>query len=113
MPVDFRILRQLEAVDNGEPVALGSPQQRALFARLLISANEVVATDRLIEDLGRGKPPDTARHTLHVYISWLRKVIDAEYIRLVKPLVVRVVRDSITADHRRLKRRLENADEED
>ena len=80
--MDFRILGQLEAVDNGEPVALGSPQQRALLARLLISANEVVATDRLIEDLWRGEPPDTARHTLHVYISRLRKVIDADHTRL-------------------------------
>lgn len=80
--MDFRILGQLEAVDNGQPVALGSPQQRALLARLLISANEVVTADRLIEDIWRGEPPDTARHTLHVYISRLRKAIDPDRTRL-------------------------------
>jgi len=33
--------------------------------------------------------------------------------RLVKPLVVKFVRDSITADYRRLKHRLEHADDEE
>jgi hypothetical protein len=33
--------------------------------------------------------------------------------RLLKPLVVKAVRDAIAADYRRLKRRLENADEDD
>ncbi len=80
--MDFRILGQLEAVDDGEPVKLGAPQQRALLARLLISSNEVVTVDRLAEDLWRGDPPDSARHTLHVYISRLRKVIDPDHTRL-------------------------------
>ena len=44
----FRILGELEILHNGNLVNLGTPRQRALLARLLISPNE------------------TARHMLHV-----------------------------------------------
>ena len=32
MNVEFRVLGPLEAMDNGQPVDLGPPQQRALLA---------------------------------------------------------------------------------
>ena len=80
--VDFRILGQLEVVDDGTPIEVGSPRQRALLARLLISANEIVSTDRLVDDLWTSDPPETARHTLHVYVSRLRKAFGDQGGRL-------------------------------
>ena len=53
-PFELRILGAVEAIRNGEPLALGPRKQRALLARLVISANQVVSKDLLIEDLGRG-----------------------------------------------------------
>lgn len=84
MGLDFRILGELEILLNGDPVELGSPRQRALLARLLINPGETVSTDRLVEDLWRGDAADTARHTLHVYISRLRKTLGPSRDRLVR-----------------------------
>jgi predicted ATPase/DNA-binding SARP family transcriptional activator len=82
LEVEFRILGRLEALQDGDPLELGSPRQRALFARLLVSPNKVITTNRLVEDLWHGDPPETARHTLHVYISRLRKALNDEAARL-------------------------------
>lgn len=84
MGLDFRILGELEILLDGDPVELGSPRQRALLARLLINPGETVSTDRLIDDLWRGDPAGTARHTLHVYISRLRKALGPSRDRLVR-----------------------------
>ena len=46
---------------------------RALLALLLVHANQVVAPDRLIDDLWDGAPPNTARPTLQTYVSQVRK----------------------------------------
>jgi len=56
-------------------VDLGSPRQRALLARLIVSAGEVVSTDRLIDDLWNEAAPDKAKRTLQVYVSRLRKAL--------------------------------------
>lgn len=49
--MEFRILGPLEVWDGGSEVSLGGPKPRALLAVLLLSANEVVSTDRLIDDV--------------------------------------------------------------
>ncbi len=79
---NFRILGTLEVLRDGDRVDLGSPRQRALLARLLISPMEVVTTDRLVEDLWPGEIPETARHVLHVYVSRLRKALGPDRARL-------------------------------
>ena len=80
--MEFRILGELQALDDDDPIELGSPRERALLARLLIDANAIVSADRLIEDLWAGRPPATARHALHVYVSQLRKVLRSDGARL-------------------------------
>lgn len=73
--MEFRILGPLEVRRNGQPLALGGAQQRALLALLLIHRGEVVSTDRLIDELwGEGAPP-TAAKTVQGYVSQLRKVL--------------------------------------
>src|SRR5262245_1574501 len=47
---------------------------------MLLHANEVVAADRLIEELWRGNPPATASKALQVYVSRLRKHLGAEVL---------------------------------
>ncbi len=72
---EFRILGPLEVIDEGKAVALGGQKQRALLAILLISAGEVVSTDRLLAELWGEHPPRTAREALQNLVSQLRKVL--------------------------------------
>ena len=75
MTAQFRLLGPLSVQVDGEPVALGGPKRRALLATLLLEAGEVVTRDRLIDALWGEEPPDTARNTLQVYVSQLRKLL--------------------------------------
>jgi YVTN family beta-propeller protein len=79
-PVDYRILGPLEARRNDEEIALGGAKQRTLLAVLLLHANASVPRDRLIDELWGDKPPETARATLQVYVSQLRKALGREAI---------------------------------
>ena len=75
--MDFRILGSLEALEEGERVALGGSRQRALLAVFLLHANETLSTDRLIDELWGERPPTTAGKTVQVRISRLRKALTA------------------------------------
>lgn len=44
----FRMLGPFEALNDGAPVELGGPQQRAVLAHLVLEAGRVVPVDRLI-----------------------------------------------------------------
>jgi DNA-binding SARP family transcriptional activator len=73
--MDFRILGPLEVEDDGRAVELGGTRQRALLTLLLLRRNEVVAADRLIEDLYDGRPPATAAKSLQAHVSRLRRAL--------------------------------------
>jgi DNA-binding SARP family transcriptional activator/DNA-binding beta-propeller fold protein YncE len=73
--VEFRVLGPLEAIDNGTALSLGGPRQRLVLAYLILEANRVVPTDRLIDRIWGEEPPDAARGTLFAYISRLRKLL--------------------------------------
>ena len=49
--VQYRLLGSLEVERDGEVVDVGGYKQRALMALLLINANKVVSTDRIIDEL--------------------------------------------------------------
>jgi DNA-binding SARP family transcriptional activator len=66
--MDFRILGPLEVVDADRPLALGGERPRALLALLLTRANEVVSTDRLIDELWGASPPRQALNTIQYYV---------------------------------------------
>ncbi len=74
--MQFRILGPLEVLDGQRRVELGRPKQRALLAVLLVHANQVVALDRLIEELWGEQPPPQATASLQTYISNLRRVLE-------------------------------------
>jgi DNA-binding SARP family transcriptional activator/DNA-binding beta-propeller fold protein YncE len=73
--MEFRVLGRLEVVVDDVPVALGGSKQRTLLAHLLLNANAVVSADQLVDVLWGEEPPATATHTLHVYVSQLRKLL--------------------------------------
>jgi DNA-binding SARP family transcriptional activator len=54
---------------------LGGSRQRALLALLLTRANEVVSTDRLIDELWGAEAPTTASNALQYHVSQLRKTL--------------------------------------
>ena len=71
--MEFRILGPLEVVEHGRSLTLHGHRQRSLLAVLLLHANEVVSTERLIDDLWGEAPPATAAKSIQVYVSRLRK----------------------------------------
>jgi predicted ATPase/DNA-binding SARP family transcriptional activator len=71
----FSLLGPLAVSCNGEPIPLGGQKRRALLAVLLLEANQVVSRDRLIDALWGEDPPETARNTIQVYVSQLRKLL--------------------------------------
>src|SRR5215211_7477096 len=78
--VEFRILGALEVVERGENVPLGSRKARALLALLLLRANEVISTDRLVDDLWGEQAPPTATASLHNFVARLRKTLGPDLI---------------------------------
>ncbi len=76
--LDFRVLGPLEVDDGGRPVRLGGRQQRAVLARLLLDANRVVSSGRLVEELWGDRPPEKAAGTLQVYVFHLRAALEPD-----------------------------------
>ena len=56
--MEFRILGPLEVLHDGRRLDLGGAKQRALLAVLLLHANEVVSSDRLIDALWDDEAPE-------------------------------------------------------
>ncbi len=75
--MEFRILGPLEVAAKGKLVALGPPKQRAVLAVLLLHANAVVSSERLIEEVWGEKAPPTASKLVQVYVSQLRRALEA------------------------------------
>ncbi|WP_405887212.1 AfsR/SARP family transcriptional regulator [Streptomyces sp. NBC_01136] len=75
----FRILGPLEVTSSAaaEPVTPRAAKIRAVLATLLVRANEIVSVDGLVDELWGENPPRTARTTLQVYVSQLRKLLQA------------------------------------
>src|SRR2546425_4794341 len=78
--MEFRILGPLEVVEDGRAVPLDRRRMRALLAFLLLNANELVSSDRLIDEVWGPEPAKTAAASLQNYISRLRKAIGAERV---------------------------------
>ena len=76
--MDFRILGPIEAIEGDTPRALGGSKQRALLGMLLLQANEVVSSDRLIDELWPGERRQEALKSLQVAVSRLRKALEPD-----------------------------------
>src|SRR5204862_62466 len=83
--MEFRILGPLEVLSDGRALDLGGQKQRALLALLLLEANRVVSSDRLIDALWEEEPTATAQKGLQVYVSQLRKLLGKERLQTKAP----------------------------
>jgi DNA-binding SARP family transcriptional activator/ABC-type branched-subunit amino acid transport system substrate-binding protein/streptogramin lyase len=73
--MEFRILGPLEVAEHGSRLNVGRGKERSVLAILLLHANEVISSDRLIEELWGDEPPATAVKSVQVYVSRLRKTL--------------------------------------
>ncbi len=73
--LEFRVLGPIEIVHDGIATRIGSPTQRTLLALLLQHAGQVVSTDRILDVLWPGNPPE-ARRKLWFHVSKLRRILE-------------------------------------
>jgi DNA-binding SARP family transcriptional activator len=86
--MEYRVLGPLEVVADGQSVPLGPPKQRAVIGALLLHRNEVVSTERLVDELWGERPPASAGKVLQGYVSQLRKALDeagAPHVIVTRP----------------------------
>lgn len=74
--MQFKILGPTEVLDGDRWVVLPAGRGRALLALLIIHAGEVVAAERLVDELWGETPPPTARTALQGLVSRLRKRLE-------------------------------------
>jgi DNA-binding SARP family transcriptional activator len=110
--LEFRLLGPLEASDETGELLLGGQKHRAVLALLLLDANRVVSTDRLIDALWGESPPRTAATSLQNFVSQLRKTLGPETVETRPPgYVLRATAEQI--DLARFQRMVENARSDD
>ena len=73
--MEFRILGPLEVRDRGRPLSFEGGKQRVLLGALLLHANAVVSSERLVDELWGATPPARAAKLVQGYVSGLRKVL--------------------------------------
>src|SRR4051794_20235292 len=94
----FRVLGSFEVEHEGKVAELAGRRQRDVLAVLLVNANHVVSTDRLIDELWGDQPPPTAATSLHNTISQLRRLLGDDTIVTRTPgYVVPVAADALDA----------------
>jgi DNA-binding SARP family transcriptional activator len=71
--VEFSVLGPIEVAVGGQSLSVAGARTRAVLALLVVHANQVVPSDRLIEELWPGHPADKATDSLQVRLSELRK----------------------------------------
>ncbi len=93
--MEFRILGPLEVWDGNSEVSLSGPKPRALLALLLLHPNEVVAADRLIDELWGEETLERAA-ALRVNVSRLRKALPQDVLTTRSPgYVIRLEPDEL------------------
>jgi DNA-binding SARP family transcriptional activator len=74
--VRFEVLGPMRGWHGTTELELGSPQQRAVLAMLLLARGRQVSVDRLIDGLWGERVPRSATGTIRTYISRLRRILD-------------------------------------
>ena len=73
--MEYRILGSIEVLDAGRPVQIGPGKPLSLLAFLILHANEVVTSDRIVEELWDGRAPQSAAKIVQNAVSQLRKAL--------------------------------------
>ena len=88
--MEFRILGPLEVFDGERRLPLGGPKRRAVLALLLLDANRVVPTFRLIEGVWGDDPPRLAHTSLQNHILRLRRELGERIVTQEPGYLIRV-----------------------
>jgi DNA-binding SARP family transcriptional activator len=75
--MEFGLLGPLDVRRGGVVVDVGAPRERLVLTVLLLNANHVVSSARLIEIVWGADPPTTARHSVQVSLSRLRAALNS------------------------------------
>jgi len=75
--MDIRVLGPIEVEEDDEILDLGPLKQRSLLALLVMNANRVVHTDRILEELW-GEEAHGKENNVWVYVSGLRDVLEPD-----------------------------------
>jgi DNA-binding SARP family transcriptional activator len=112
--MEFGILGPLEVRDGDRALPLAGARQRALLALLLLHANEVVSSDRILDALWTGEPPGSGATAVQVLVSRLRASLGAggEHLLTKAPGYVLRVEDG-QLDLQRFERLVMAAEEEE
>ena len=73
--MQFRILGPLEIVGDDGPITVHRGKEQALLAFMLLHPNELLPSERLIDELWDERPPATAAKILQNAVSQLRKAL--------------------------------------
>jgi YVTN family beta-propeller protein len=94
--MEFRILGPLEVRDGGRPLSIRRGKDQALLAYLLLHANEVIPSARLIDVLWDERPPPTAPKALQNVVASLRRQLGDERLLTRDPgYMLRVEKDEL------------------
>ena len=97
--MDFRLLGPLEVRAEGRILPIAGAKQRALLTLLVLNANRVVSIDRIVDALWGDIPPRTAKHTISVFVSDLRRALaeggDSPIVRQAPGYVLAVEPESV------------------
>ncbi|WP_405645312.1 BTAD domain-containing putative transcriptional regulator [Streptomyces sp. NBC_00019] len=80
LPLRFSVLGPVRAWRGEESLPMGSPQQRALLAALLLREGRTATAAELIDALWGEESPPQALAALRTYASRLRKVLDPDVL---------------------------------
>ncbi|MFF0866915.1 BTAD domain-containing putative transcriptional regulator [Nonomuraea sp. NPDC003560] len=72
----FGVLGTVEVWRGNERLEVGTPRNRAVLARLLLSPGRVIPVDQLLDDLWEGDPPPQALSSLRTFVCRLRRVVE-------------------------------------
>lgn len=73
----INVLGPISATIDGHRVDIRGAHQRRLLSMLAAAEGEVVSTDRLVDRLWAGEPPDAAIKTFRTYVARLRRSFEA------------------------------------
>ena len=106
--IDFRLLGPVRALRAGATVPVGGLRRRAVLAMLVLDANRIVSTGRLIEGVWGQDPPTTVGTALQGHVSQLRRELGKDVI-VTRPPGYMIVTDPEAVDVVRCERSLEQA----
>ena len=96
--MEFRILGPIEVRERGRLLRVSGAKERAVLAFLLLHANQLVSSDRIIDEIWGAEAVQTARKSLQVRVSELRKTLRAGTTAADEVLQSRGVGYSLSVD---------------